>query len=481
MECEVGMRRLSALVALLAVTLVVGLLGPPATARVAPRDPGTFNVIAPWGPPPARWRIVTGVEKAIGNVPARRKHHPRPRIYIATFMLDRKRTVDRLIAACRRGVSVRVILDDDVESRPSRRLRGVLNADNVRDRNKNGVADKKADRGPCDTKLKKKHKKKDKKKHRKHKKRDRAEKKGKKAGKKHARKKRHARKAKRPRPLPLPKKWGRDRSYVKTCDGACRGPGWNMHSKFYVFSRTGPYRHVVKMSSSNLNAGGALRGWNDMYTIRNRAKLYRTFARVHRTMTREKTKRPRLIQVKSGPYTVRFYPVRYAGPRIDPVGRDLDKIRCRPGKKKGHYRTKVFVSMFYWKGSRGERIARQLLELGRHGCRVQVVIGAPSRKIAGQLRRASRKRVITAYDSRWDLNMDGLVERRTHAKFVLVKGGYGHRRRSYQVMTGSGNWVRGSLAGGDEVSLNIRGKRPYKQYVRAWDRIRDHSRVMGRW
>ena len=39
-----------------------------------------------------------------------------------------------------------------------------------------------------------------------------------------------------------------------------------MHSKFYLFSRTGASQHVVMVSSSNLNRGGAVLGWNDMYT-----------------------------------------------------------------------------------------------------------------------------------------------------------------------------------------------------------------------
>jgi hypothetical protein len=468
------------------VALVMSLLvaPQPAAARI-PVDHASFNVVAPWGTPAQRWRIVHSVESAIANVPRRSARNPDPTILIATFMLDRRRTVNQLIKACKRGVSVRVVLDDDIKNRQSRRLKRALNGDNVKDRNRDGFVDRIPKRGACGKKLTKK---------------QRAAMSARLAAAKRSHAVKHAKalqaarkKFKRPKvrkrafkriharfdraPLTTAQGWGGDRSYVKVCKGACRGPGINMHSKFYVFSSTGPYRNVVQVSSSNLNAGGALKGWNEMYTIRGRPKLYRAFHRVHREMTQDTPAGDKLVQVRSGPYTVRFFPVRRAGKANDPVWSDLSKIKCRTPLGK-HKRTKVFVSMFYWRDPRGEYLAQRLLQLARKGCKVQVILGAPGRKIARQMKKASRRGLIRVYDSRWDLNGDGLFDNRTHAKFVLVKGHYGKNPRSYQVMTGSGNWVRGSLVGGDEVSLNISGKRAYQQYVRAWDRIRDHSRLI---
>lgn len=216
-----------------------------------------------------------------------------------------------------------------------------------------------------------------------------------------------------------------------------------------------------------------------MYTIRGRAKLYRAFRSIHRQMTEDTPAGDKLVQVRSGPYTVRFFPVRRAGKANDPVMTDLGKVRCKTSLGR-HKRTKIFVSMFYWRDWRGEYLAKRLLGLARKGCKVQVILGAPGRKIAKRVKRAARRGLIKVYDSRWDLDYDGIPDNRTHAKFVLVKGAYGRSSASYQVMTGSGNWVSGSLIGGDEVSLNISSKRAYQQYVRAWDRIRDHSRLVRR-
>lgn len=460
MEFASAMRVTRPIVGLLLMVLVLG--GAALPAKAAPqRDVGTFNVVAPWGTTKQRWRIVNEVDLAIAQVPAHRRKKPRPKIFIATFMFDRKETATRLIRACRRGASVRVIFDSKVVNRHAQRLRKALNGDNLRDRNGNGLADRAPRRGPCGTKMSKKQEKRYK-----------------------ARHKKRVAKVRRTKPahrnqMSMAKRWGGDRSYVKTCRRACRGPGYNMHSKFYVFSSTGPFRHVVKLSSSNLNRGAALKGWNDMYTMRNRRAIYRTFARMHRKMTKEQS-RPRLVEKHAGRHLIRFYPTAKRGAEHDPVAKDLDKIRCRTSMGKQR-RTKVLVSMFYWKGGRGGYLANRLFRLGRKGCQVKVVVGAPSIGMAQRLRKASRKRWITAYDSRWDLDGDGDVDNRTHAKFVLVKGAYAKQRKTYRVMTGSGNWVRGSLTGGDEVSLNIAGKKAYKGYVKAWDRMRYRSRVMGRW
>ena len=43
-------------------------------------------------------------------------------------------------------------------------------------------------------------------------------------------------------------------------------------------------------------------------------------------------------------------------------------------------------------------------------------------------------------------------------------------------MTGSPNWVHGSLSKGDESSLNIELKSAYNSYLDNWEKLRKHSR-----
>ena len=81
---------------------------------------------------------------------------------------------------------------------------------------------------------------------------------------------------------------------------------------------------------------------------------------------------------------------------------------------------------------------------------------------------------------RWNWNADEDNDEgpdvRTHGKYVLVKGTYGGNRKSYQVWTGTGNWVGGSLNLGDENSLNIARKSAFQKYVANWETVRKHSR-----
>ena len=97
---------------------------------------------------------------------------------------------------------------------------------------------------------------------------------------------------------------------------------------------------------------------------------------------------------------------------------DLKKIRC----SSAYGRTKVNVSMFFWKGTRGDYLADKLLSLARNGCQVGIIYGAPSVDIASRLRAAAGRNLIDLFDSRWDFNNDGYNEIRTHAKYVIVKG-----------------------------------------------------------
>ena len=208
-----------------------------------------------------------------------------------------------------------------------------------------------------------------------------------------------------------------------------------------------------------------------MYVIKNRPRSYGEYVRVHRLMTAGKPAPTSVIQFVDGPYTSRFFPIRNAGRNKDPVLKDLNKISCRSSLG----RTRINISMFFWKGARGNYITDKLFSLARNGCRVRIIYGAPSRDMAERLREAARRGLISVYDSRWDFNDDGFNEVRTHCKYVLVRGSYKGKPK-WVVMTGSPNWVHGSLSKGDESSLNIELKSAYDAYMDNWVKLRKHSR-----
>ena len=425
------------LLALLTAVLAVSLVGMSPVNAYEPRAGALFNVPRPWGSTAENYRLIKHVEQAIRRTQGPTASEPNPVILITSFLLDRSASVDALIAACRRGVSVRVILDGDINNRNSRRLIAKLNGDNNRPR-----------AGRCGRTG------------------------GNRADARVATWTREQLRASLRAPSGNPDTWGRDKSYVKRCEGSCRGGGGNMHSKFYAFSRTGTARNVVIVSSSNLNRGGAVLGWNDMYTMKSRPKSFEVYKRIHLEMTNDDRAGDGKVEVVDGPFTSRFFPMRNAGKRRDPTLQDLNRIRCTSALG----RTQIHVSMFYWKGTRGNYLTDKLLSLARNGCQVSIIYGAPSVQMAERLRNAARSHVIDLWDSRWDRNNNGEVEVRTHAKYVLVKGTYGGDRSARVVMTGTQNWVAGSLSKGDENSLNIKLASAYNGYLGDWQRIRNHSR-----
>ncbi|MDQ3615738.1 MAG: phospholipase D-like domain-containing protein [Actinomycetota bacterium] len=428
---------------LLVTLLTMGIAWAPSAAAYEPQPDGLFNVPRPWGSGDRMWRLMLHVERAMDNTPAGEK------ILISTYLLDRDRSVDRLIAACKRGVSVRVILDEDIANKNSVRLIKSLNGDNPPDEDGDGAPDGPPATGNCgegDPLV---------------------------SGQVEADPLTDAEAIESvSEPGEEPVTWGTDRSYAKKCDGSCRGAGGNMHSKFYAFSQTGTANDVVMVSSANLNLGGAAHGWNDLFTIKNRPVTFAKFDEIHREMTDDSRAGDGKVELVDGPYTSRFFPMKDASKANDPTLGDLNKIGC----SSAFGRTRVNISMFYWKGTRGNYIADKLLNLARAGCRVSIIYGAPSLEIAERLRAAAGRNLIDLFDSRWDFNDDGYNEVRTHAKYVLVKGRFGANASSYQVMTGSQNWVAGSLSRGDEVSLNIAGAPAWNDYIQNWNDIREHSR-----
>jgi phosphatidylserine/phosphatidylglycerophosphate/cardiolipin synthase-like enzyme len=274
---------------------------------------------------------------------------------------------------------------------------------------------------------------------------------------------------------PIPARWGKDDSFVVFCDGSCRGGPHNDHAKFYVFTKTGTASNVVMVSSSNLNRGGAVGGWNDLYVAKGRPALVHDYAVVHAEMSQDKPAANRYREYHDGPYTARFYP-KPSGP--DPVLQDMNKIHCHGatgGAGRGG-RTAVNVSMFAWNNTRGVKTARKLIALNRDGCDVSVIYGAPSRQVRDILMNSARHGGIKLWDSRMNLDSDPQFDVRVHHKYMLINGNYGTDSSSWRVHTGSQNWGRGTLRGGDENTLTIATRRAYAQYIRNWDTVANHSR-----
>ena len=439
---------------LLAILLPLTLL-PVQANSYEPSGGAAFNVPNPWGTDAENTRIVRAIEEAFKNVrPTRRDPHPI--ILVTGYLFDRKKSADALINACRRGVSVRVIIDRDVVSAPSRRLITTLNADNVRDRDRNGIADNDPRAGKCNRFLP-------------------ADQGGLRTrDRKWAIPTMTAREANRSisEPTGSDVTWGRDGSYVLKCSGSCRGGAEaNMHSKIYAMSHSGTANNVVMTSSSNLNSGGTNNGWNDLVVMKNRPKTFQFMVRIHRLMTAQKRAGRKLVELKDGPYTTRIFPMIGVGKDRDPLMVDLRKVKC----SSAFGPTQLYIQQFWWNGHRGEYIWDKIHSMARNGCKVHVIFGAVDSALLRRMK-AARSANFEIWDSRWDSSdPDGCVNTRTHMKNVAIKGTYGKNRKYAGVWTGTANWATGSLTKGDENTLNVRSLSLYKEYVARWKVVKAHS------
>ena len=439
----------------LAVALFVSLALSMPTASAYTEPPGGAVFNNPQGGRDAQFRIIQTVNKAIKGT--RRGS----RIQMSTFLMDSKVSTRLLLAARKRGVRVQVVMDGNARNPQSRRLARVLNRDNHkrvlsaralarhhravheqrRHLRRNHGTNKQVRREHARTK---------------HGKDRRAE-------RKHLRDK-HA-KLRRPRGRRVV--GGPDRSYVKFCAKSCRHYGKPNHTKYFTFTQTGSVRNVVMVSSSNLNKGGALKGFNDLYVLKRKGTLVRDFAKVHAEM-REDTSGDGdgFLRFRRGNITASFYPKPEGG---DPVMASLRRVRCQGARgRAGHGgRTAINISMFRWNSERGTTIARKLVRLDRAGCDVAIIYGAPGRKVRKVLVKSARRGGVQLWDSRVDFNLDKAVDLRVHHKYMLISGRYGRDRTAWRVHTGSQNWGK-SLRAGDENTLTVLSRRAYKEYIHNW-------------
>lgn len=373
----------------LGALLVTGLPAPASADRYEPRTEAVFN--NPWGAPAAKHRINAGIDAAIKRAPAGST------IRISQYAFSRRETAKAVIQAHRRGVNVRMVVNDHDVTSGIKRVSRVL-GDDI-----------------------------------------------------------HA------------------RSFVVVCKAGCRSPrGGNHHSKFFTFSRLGSKEKVVMVGSGNLTHKAG--GWqfNDHVVITGQRTLYAVFATVFDDMARDKPSKRPYWRIDNGRYTAEFLPA--GRPSADPVTRELSNVQCR-GVAKGagrKGRTVVRVSMWTWKGSRGLEIVRQLRQLDRQGCHVEVIVGAPSPNVLTQLRRLGKNGGVSVRDSRVDRNGDGEIDRAVHHKYILISGRFGDDRSAHRVMTGSLNMTTHALTHGDELVLTVRGERIHRQYDRNFSWIWKH-------
>ena len=258
--------------------------------------------------------------------------------------------------------------------------------------------------------------------------------------------------------------------FLRICKASCRGKRGNLHSKFYLFTKTGTAENVVMFGSVNLTGYGAKTQWNDLYSTKNRKALHGFLRDVFDQMKRDRAVAHPFIHKAVGDFDLNVYPRYDTTKSDDPVMKRLNRVRCK-GVTNGsgiNGRTMIRVNMYGWNGTRGVYLARKVADLSRNGCNVAVLQSAGGGKVVRILKAGGVKVKSPSYDR----NNNGEIDVFTHAKYMIL-GGRWSGGQGWHVWTGSQNWSDRSL-NGDELTVHIPRRGAFWDYRRNFDHIWKH-------
>lgn len=275
------------------------------------------------------------------------------------------------------------------------------------------------------------------------------------------------------------------RSFFYQCAASCRGQGDVQHSKFVLFSKTGSAENVVMLGSLNMKLNGALNQYNDLLTILNRPRLYRTLDGVFDEMARDRLARTSYFAKNVGPFKLFVLPfprppkstrkTRWTASR-DPISRLLAPVRCT-GARTDSGRTIIRVNMHAWDGDRGVMIARRLRDLYARGCDVKVLVGYAGGRVRAIFANPTKRGRMPARSTGFDTDDDGEIDLYSHTKILTINGNYDGARGRKLVVTGSSNFQNGGQYG-DELILRAYSSGLYRAYADNWGsmwRTRSHA------
>ena len=263
---------------------------------------------------------------------------------------------------------------------------------------------------------------------------------------------------------------GKDRSkksWIRQCDNGCRG-GSFLHTKLYLFRKTGAAERTVMLGSANLTSNAVLHQWNDLWVRNGNRDLYNDALEVFRQMKADKRAKP-LYQVSNSyrhNYQLQALPFPEVTPKNDPIMKVLGRVNCK-GAKDGtgtNGRTKIRVSQHRWSGARGAWIARKVVQLWAAGCDVRLMYGSADSKVREVMSTYTERGRVPLRANGFDENGDGEIDRYSHHKYMTISGNYLRDNSKRLLLTGSSNWANIGTKG-DELIFLAEGRK----YVRQWN------------
>lgn len=255
------------------------------------------------------------------------------------------------------------------------------------------------------------------------------------------------------------------------------GPAYN-HNKFFVFSRIGPfddgtsYSKVVFQTSSNLSNWYKVESFNDAVAFSDSA-VYDGYASYH-----EKLRAGRYLAggnnnvyfstPTGSTYRGYFFPrgdSSYYNPATDTIVNALDEVSCAyTGTDGKRHQTDIRIVMLYFNDSRIQ-VADKLAQLRAQGCWIDIVYASAESRVKSTLTGANIQHRACMIP-----NGPG-IDVRPHNKQILIDGDY-NGDITPRVYTGSANLIGSSLRSADESFVRITSADYHAKYLSTFYRIR---------
>jgi phosphatidylserine/phosphatidylglycerophosphate/cardiolipin synthase-like enzyme len=285
-------------------------------------------------------------------------------------------------------------------------------------------------------------------------------------------------------------------NFLYRCDSGCRAQKTefnNLHSKFYLFSKTGRAENVVMLGSANMTLNAVRWQWNDLWTGRDQPVLYQYFTDLFNDMRKDyDVRQPPFEFCDTSPVcdlnTNKHYNwvfPKVSTPADDVVMQILNNVQCLytdpvTGETK---RTLLRLSMHTMRGNRGDYIADKIRSMYAEGCNFKVQYGLMGFYTKGHIGAPTARGRIPLRSTGFDLDPDKEedpleeVERYTHQKYLVIRGSWLGNPATEIVFTGSSNWASLGTPQ-DEIIFTIRGAKTVDKYLRNWNFMwkKPHSR-----
>ena len=242
----------------------------------------------------------------------------------------------------------------------------------------------------------------------------------------------------------------RDVSFAIKCRGACRSSRKVMHSKIFLFSRSGRARNISMFGSSNLTTPAGNRQWNDLVTVTNEP-LYEFFTQTFIEYALDTPVARPYVREDVGRYRVYLYP---SGPDHNPVFDELGHVECAGASGMPGGRTRIRIAVAGWFDAYGEKIARRVRSLWEQGCDVRIITTLAGRGVNRTLKSTRGRGPVPIRQLEEDRNGDGTADRYLHMKAIAITGVFDGDPRAKVVITGSPNWST-TASTSDEVLVRM--------------------------